>query len=597
MTQTHKNSRFSRFSLALTRLFCGSLFAGFASLYRRANDAFRHGFFGRVLAAGRLSPGARLRFKSSFSTLVEQSLIAGAYRRAIRFLLAMRLRAPGAFLFTFGFTNCLIYVVRRFLPQVGAQSPITLILGALLTLGSLPLLASRSATHTLAHSLLSSRFFGAFLEHSAGFRHEEVPQCEPRGGSAFCATAGAVLGAASLFFNPFYTLLFCGLFILAAMVFFKPEFGCVVLVFALPFVRALPLALLCLYVFFAFLMKVLRGKRTFRFELLDGAVLLFVLYAALSGVFAVLPDAGLSLRFAALCLSYFLVANLCRTWSTLSRLCGTFCVSVAVGALLFCLRVFFLPAPAAAQVTGLYFATYSVSPVLLLCAVPLCVALLLQEKKAGGRLVYLVCFALYAAALYALFSLAVSLCAGVSLLLVLLFYSRKFFFAEMALGLAALCALPLIPGQQTAFLPAAVARRGGALILSAQTISPAVLCFGFGLSDSETLASLLSGVGKTGGALNFYSQLLLTLGICGLCFLLLCVLFAAQKALDYYLNAPFAPRRLLAIAPLCALFSLFALGFAHGFLSDFSVFCPILILLALSRNAVNLAGEDAPAYA
>lgn len=206
-------------------------------------------------------------------------------------------------------------------------------------------------------SLFLSSFFerllgakGELPEELQGKRFEHArDQRGNRGVRLITVLLGALLGVLSAFVSPFYILLVPLLLLLVAIVVRTPEAGLVLSVLLLPVltftgrydslyvtslqdmsfgdilsavgIPTLSLAALVLFTGLAYLLKVLRKKRLFRFGLLDGAVLLVGLTVLLYGIFPSADAASFTevLITVILLNIYFLAVNLMRTEAWINR--------------------------------------------------------------------------------------------------------------------------------------------------------------------------------------------------------------------------------------------------------------------------------------
>ena len=128
--------------------------------------------------------------------------------------------------------------------------------------------------------------------------------------------AAAALAAFGFIFPLYVVLIAAPLLILLALMISSPEFSMMLTLMALPIVPLIPgttfiLAALIGICAVSFFIKVLLGKRLFHFEQYDAAMLLFMLFILISGVF----NKGIvsfenSLSLVVLGVAYFLVSNI-----------------------------------------------------------------------------------------------------------------------------------------------------------------------------------------------------------------------------------------------------------------------------------------------
>ncbi len=591
MAKETKRHLFSRFSLAWTRLFSTSFFAFFLSLYSRANARFLEGIFHRIHKAITRNKRPFVKFKQAFARQIEGSFITGLFKKCLHYLLSIRLKSVALFCFTVGFCNCLNFLARRFLPLNATADTQNLFFGLCLMLASLPLFARRRSLFT---ALRQSRFAGTFLTEAALFREAEYPILHAHSADAFCLPAGILVGVACAFASPF-ALLF-GLFVIvfAALSLYKPEFGASLSLFCLPFLDAKSATALVLFVLFCLFFKALRGRRSLHFELICLVCALFAAFLFFAGRFSVLPanDHGETLVLAVL--SFFLYFNLSRRRAVFS---AALAATVLGGALCsaFHLLATFLPE---AAVTGsarsfLRTLTAEASPVFCVTASVLALYFILRARRGGSRLLAFVALALLITDLWVYSSLSATIAAALCCMILLAVSSRAWFFAVLFLSGATLIALPLIEGAQTAFLWEALEARAPSLLSAQSALPQGSFVFGIGAFSPDALTSLNLPESLSGN-LTLYTQLLLAVGIVGVLLLALFLVFAFQKAADYYLSSAYNTSRLLVIAPIVAVCSLLLYGLTQNLMLDARSFSLLFSFCGISAASVNaLASEDA----
>lgn len=182
-----------------------------------------------------------------------------------------------------------------------------------------------------------SRLAGFFMRHFAGIRPASIYRktLKRHNGKAF--VWGMFLGLLTFFLPPWILFSFLGLAVFVAVVLNIPEFGLVFLVFALPFLSllehptyvavAISLLILC-----SLLLKVLRGKRSIRFEPTDLYALLFLILILFGGIFTFGGMASFrsALVFCVLGLMYFAVTALIKNEEWLKRVLSAFMASSCI---------------------------------------------------------------------------------------------------------------------------------------------------------------------------------------------------------------------------------------------------------------------------
>lgn len=575
---TRSRSVFARASLTLTRLINTSLFARAVHCYPKENESVERGLFAYFRRWFGFGSASALRFKMRASAQLYSSASQTLYSKAIRFLLTSRLRSLGTFCFLFGFINCATYFARRLTAPAGSGNAPTLIFGVLLVLASLPLFSARS---TISSALWHSRAAGWFLDKVAGFREDELPSGSVHSGEICAVTAALIAGAISLITGPFFFCLAVFCLISVCLSLYKPEYGLTITLFLFPFLNAETISALCLFLLFCFLIKALCGKRAIKSDLCDLLFFFTLLYFMLSGIFPAVSAASGWFEFCAPGLLYFLISRLGKSRELIRRFMLSFSYGVALGA---ALHLFFtlVPLPAFLEL-GVVARTLSghSGPMLLCAAACLLCALTITAKTSDRKLFCFFLFALTIADLWLFSSLSAYLALGAALCAELILYKRSFLFFFLAVLGAAAIALPLIPGEQTAFLREAFLNRSPSVLAASALPLNAYLC-GLGVFDTGTLLSF-SALSTAGENLTLTTQILLSVGLVGLFLLVLFLLGITQKAFHVYLSLAREKKRLFVTAPLCSLLALLLLGVAQNIGADPRWFALLCLLCAFSK--------------
>lgn len=578
-------SLFSRFSILWTRLFATSVFSRTLSFYDRANAAFREGLLRRTARLFGAKPRLRLQAKTRTATLLESSAVLSLYRRAVRALLSTRLKSVGVFLFFLGFSNCLIYLGQRFLLAAVAADVAHLFFGLGMVLASLPFFSRRE---TISSALLKSRISGGFLLRIAQVRPAEIPTASAHTADASAIVLALVCALFCMLFDPLRLL--GALLSLAALLlsFYKPELALTLTLAAYPFLSSAQLALMSALGALCLLGKVLRGRRCLRFCLLDSLVLLFSLYVLFSAIFSPLSTTQNAFLLCAILLLYFTATNLCRRLQTAYLFCGAFFAGVCLCSALHLTRALLperlLLTPVVSLLETL---TQNHSAILCVLALPFCLYFAMHAGRARTRLLCVLCALLLCADLWVFSSVSAYLCALCAVLLLLLFSSRAMFFALVLCGICVLIALPLIEGQQTAFLFDLLARRSPSLLVENSGLPASAFLFGLGAFSPAALTELSLAENLVGNAALF-SQLLLALGLVGMLLFLCILLFGAQKGLCYFLHNTHSRHRLFVLMPLCSMFALLVFSLAQNPLNDPKLFGLFFLFAALSHASTDL---------
>ena len=248
--------------------------------YPTLNRFFERGFWKSVMGRETDRSAWQYRFRRAGMKAGEQSFLMRIWKKGSSFLLASAVSSYGAFFLLFG---AFLLIIRLF----GGESDFfsAFLLPCVLMLASFPLLHEE---RSMAQCLLQSRIFSAFL-----FSFCEIPKEDflknSKGKDHKILTLLFVLlfGVISLWISPL-VLIGCGILLFLLTFFAASPEALLVLLFALlPFLEyskhptlCLLLTALLIWVLWAF--KLMRGRRTLRFGILD----FFVLLLSLSFFFA-----------------------------------------------------------------------------------------------------------------------------------------------------------------------------------------------------------------------------------------------------------------------------------------------------------------------
>lgn len=225
-----------------------------------------------------LSPARR-----KLASALEESCFADLYGKFISYLLCVKLRVYGVFLLSFLLYSAVAAAVGFFRFDKGGI--LSVVLPFCLSVAAVPMLTSRQ---TLSQALGSS-FLGRFAVEFTGNSLDKLDCERERGRSNIAFLIGLVLGVLSYFIPLQYIAVGAAALIGAALVFNSPEFGTVMLFFFMPLLPSAVLVALAALTMASFILKVILGKRIFRIEALDIALLPFVLTLVTGTLFGASP--------------------------------------------------------------------------------------------------------------------------------------------------------------------------------------------------------------------------------------------------------------------------------------------------------------------
>ncbi len=300
---------------ALIGGFFGKIFTAYSSEQRALEGGYLNEY---MFGSGALNKYSRT-IRGWLSEKIENGFVLWSLKKLGGYFMSTPLKVYGNYLLTFGLYTVFSYFVRRFTEFSAAPDYSLIIFGAILVIAAMPLLLSKDS---LGGAIGSSRSARALFVDCFGFRDESF-EVTPRS-SRFRANAaivfGIISGTLALLIDPIYVVLALVLASLAALIIITPEIGVLVSLFALPFFSfadnpSLMLGLLMSLTVIGAVVKLIRGKRIIKIELLDIAVIIFMAILFLSGAVSAGGTASLgeALLACTLLLVYFLVANMMRS--------------------------------------------------------------------------------------------------------------------------------------------------------------------------------------------------------------------------------------------------------------------------------------------
>lgn len=444
--------------VSLKALFCQSIIVGFLlKLASNIKSKAENGFFGRIFTAYdkenqayenslirtllkrlRFTERVALPFKKAVASSFENSRVLAAVNRFIDSLLYSSQKVHGVFLVSFGLYTEIVFLIKNAFEKtaVGELDYTPLLTGAFLMIMALPLMFS---SQPLAVSLCENRLTSKLLFDVIGARRESFTANKTKRDHMYTPfLIGMGCGLLTFFISPIYVIALICLLFFAYAVLAIPEFGVLCLIVSAPFAPTMLLVGLAMFVMFAFLIKLLRGKRSLKLNLTDIAILAFALVTLSGGIVSANRSGSMkpALVYTVFLLAYFLVANLIRTSEWLNKcLYGTLAAMLAVSAYGIYQYVFGTSATTwqdtdmFSDISGRVVSTFENPNVLaeyLIMLLPLAFALILTDKKRKSGAFSLVCFAAGAVCLIFTWSRGAWLGFLLGMFLFLLAYSEKF---------------------------------------------------------------------------------------------------------------------------------------------------------------------------
>ena len=598
---------------------CDGFFGKLFTAYSKEQAMFNEGFL-----KNHFSSGTKLRIyvrklREYVSGSFESSFIINKLQHLIKAFLAISLKHYGNALFAFGAYTVLIYFIRLFVPGLVPSDAGVAITGLILCIISLPMMLSRDH---VAGAVGKATITRALFVDAFGYREEsfEARTHNSRLKSNLLILFGMLLGILTLYIHPLVILVTLTTAIGVVLILTSPEIGVLLAITLCPFFSvfqspAIILGLVVLVTAISYCIKLIRGKRVLKMELMDLAVLVFMIMLYFSGAITAGGLFGFheALLSATLMFGYFLVVNLMRTEQWLRRcvlaLVGSGTVVAVIGIFQY---VFGMVMPEAwvdttyfSEIRGRATSVFENPNVLAFYLVMILPFALLAWNRAQGKKAKLVSF----------FSIA-TIC-----LCTVLTWSRG---AWLAMLISVLL-FALIRSKKTLrwlfllcffvpFLP----------FLLPETVTKRFLSIG-NLSDSSTMYRiytwkgsirtakeyLVGGIGYGPTAYqeiypqfayagieaaehshNLYLQILIGMGIGGLLIFFAVLLLWSQMNLEYLKNAKDRSKKLMVASAVCAIVACLVMGIFDFPWYNYRVFFLFWSILAFSCACIRVADDE-----
>ena len=331
---------FDKLSDKIYTALVNGFFGNLLTSYDRCSSSFENGFVSSYFSGGsKLRKYLRI-IRQYLSKSFETSLILTTLRTKICNMAFIPVKSYGTYLLSFGIYTILAYFAKLIIPIAGDADMDCIFIGIGTCIISIPLILSKGI---LANAVKNGRILGTIFIEGLGYREEtfERESSLKIRHSGISILLGLISGVATFFIHPIYLITLAALGIVASVIFISPEVGILIGLFGVPFfsVFSNPTVILAFTVIVttvSYLIKILRGKRIFKIELIDVFVFMFLIITLFSGAVSVggrpsLYSAGLSCL---LMFGYFLVANLIRTAKWVKRCVLSIVISGTVTAII-----------------------------------------------------------------------------------------------------------------------------------------------------------------------------------------------------------------------------------------------------------------------
>ena len=297
-----------------------------ANLFTKKHLTKKDGLFSILFDKISFKKRISIPFKRFLAKNTDNSLILSGFKRIIKIIPLIQIKCVGLFYFAFGLSAALTYLLQISLSS-NKESEAILIVSAMCCLSGGILSGSQKNCY---RALSESKILSTLLFKLLGInRSDSLINADGIGKGGAFFVCGLIFGVIGSFSSViFAALLFPVLICLYAMFAF-PESGAVTLFLTIPFLTSYQLSVLCAIIFFAWILKLSRGKRTLHFTSVDICVLLFSLTVLFGGIVSVSPKSSISLSFTYLSMmgAYFAAVNLIRTPEWIKRCAAAISIS------------------------------------------------------------------------------------------------------------------------------------------------------------------------------------------------------------------------------------------------------------------------------
>ncbi len=581
--------------------------------YEAENKAAGESLCVRTAKKTAISEKLFMPIKRGFSVCVEGSVILGYLRGLLDKLFCATMKSYGIFMFSATIYSALVYLFKLFyLKNISFTFDDVLTLVGML-IASAMMIASR---HSMASALKTSPAARFILIKAAGFRSEIFDGHETKESKFNVAfVAGLVFGAVSFFVPPLYLILAIFGLILAYLILLKPEIGVLVVITLLPFAPTMLLVAAVIYITVCYFLKVLCGKRSIKFDLLDAVVLIFLLIMVGGGTVAASPASMKPmLVYVTFMVGYFLVVNLIRSNEWVMR-CIVGIISSCLAVSLYGLYQNFFglaektwqDSDMFSEIEGRVVSTFENPNVLaeyLIMVIPLILAMFILTKDKKARLILGFAGICTGGCLIYTWSRGAWLGFLIGIVIFLVMYSKK----TLSVLLFCCLGIPFLPFV----LPDSIVQRftsignlGDSSTSYRVNIWRGVLNMlgdgywrsGVGIgNDSFRLVYpgyALSGIETAPHAHNLYLQILIEVGVMGLAVFLCMLVLYAQSSFSLHLNET-RREKLVSSALFCGILSVLAQGMTDYIWYNYRVFLMFWLVLGLGAAVRRTLNATAP---
>lgn len=595
---------FQKLSDFLYNKIISSKTAQFFTSYDNIIDKSKKSTFNRIVSFIKPKPNSVLSFKNIFSGLIENSFFYKFYIKFINFLLGSKSRSYGLFFLIYGLSSTLIGLIRRYFILIDESSSL-IFQGICYVILSLPLLVAKDSIGFLLAEGRFSRPILCFLELDL----DGIKKYRVKDTYIISITCALLFGLLTPIVSPFVFAFAEILLLVVFLVFHKPEIGVLMTIVFLPF---LPTMLICaevILVWFAFTLKLMRGKRTIKFEIIDLLILFFAVYLFLGGAFSVSPKDSIlpACVFACFMSFYFIIVNLVRTEKFAKKILYSSICTFFLCAIYGIYQNFFAAPDTTWTDEDMFseietrvvstFENPNVFGEYLILLLPIVITFLIISKTPNKKAFSFACLASGVMALIYTWSRGAWLGAIIAMAIFLVIISRK----AIVFYLLSLISVPfLIP-----FLPSSIINRFTSIgNMTDSSTSYRVFIWeasvnmirdyfftgiGVGTTAFQTVYSeyALSGIETAPHSHNLYLQIFVELGIFGFILFAIVMFLYFSKGFTFLRKCADSSSRLIIGASMCGVIAFLAQGLTDYVWYNYRVFALFWMVIGLSVAVIK----------
>ncbi len=594
--------------------FLGKVFTS----YSKVRENLSKGFWGTyIFNNGKIRRFFR-KIRRFFASNLESCLTLSLGTRAVNKICSLPLQYFGNFGLFFGVYTIVAYCIKLFIPGIEPAPVSHLLTGIFVAVPSVPLVFSRMG---LANAVKNSVVGRAIFKHTFGFTEESFNSKKntTRSRGNIMLFFGLLAGISTLFVHPLVIVIAIFTVVLLALIAVTPEIGVLITIAAIPFLTfsstpSIWLAVLVIITSFFYGIKLIRGKRIFKLEAVDAAVLLFGVLMLLSSLFSVGGSAsaysatlGVVLLF-----GYFLLVNLMRTGAWIKRCILALITSASVVAVIGIFEFIFgsdsnmwldqsFHGIIKTRVVSL-FENPNVLSVFLVMVFPFVLALLTRAKDRNSKFLSHSLIAIFVACTIFTWSRGAWIALLIGTLLFAILYSRKSF---RIFGIIIL-SIPIIP----IFIPTSILER----FMSISNFADSSIAYriytwkgtlnairdywfcGIGYGDDAFRAVYpsysYSGIEATPHSHSLILQLILGMGVIGFVVFCIALFLAFQKKFEYINKNPKGDNTVYIIASLVSTASALIMGVFDYIWYNQRIFYLFWIILAIGCAFVRVENYE-----